>query len=162
MSPMGFGPLLSQLFILGCDPGGRAEIRLAGGAVSGLHGRDLRESDFYTLWRRDDRPALRRHMDGARSLAQPLLIHAACETLLGGRVRLEIVMAPLEGPEGRADRMIGLYQVVGAAPVITGRPVSQFALEAATLVPPQLDGRPRPVEGPHRLRLVVDNGRRVA
>ncbi len=166
MSPMGFGPLLSQLFILGCDDSDRAEIRLAGGAIAGLHGRDLRDADFQTLWRRDDRPRLRSGLAEARGLAQPLLIHATSEALLGGRIDLEIVLAPLEGPAGQADRMIGLYQLLGPAPVITGRPVSQFALQSATLAPPSvptpIEARPVLSEGPRRLRLVVDNGRRVA
>ena len=160
MSPMGFGPLLSQLFILGCDRSGRARFRLAGGMVSDLHGRDLRDAEFGPLWQRDQRHRLQVRLDEARATARPLALHATSESLHGTRLDLEITLAPLEGPGGEADRFIGLYQLRAPTPFLTGRPVAQLSLVSTRWIETQARHGASGSE-PH-LRLVVNNGRRVA
>lgn len=162
MSPMGFGPLLSQLLILGCDRQGRATFRLAGGMVTQLHGRDLRDAELVALWQRDQRKRLMAHLDAARQTAQPLVLQASTEGIHGSRLDLEITLAPLEGPSGEADRFIGLYQLLTPTPFLSGRPMSQLCLAAAELIGPSgAEARGAAVSPPH-LRLVVNNGRRVA
>ena len=160
MSPMGFGPLLSQILVLGCDRSGHATFRLAGGMVTGLHGRDLRDAEFAPQWQRDQRPRLRAHLEDARRTAQPLVLQATGHGLHGIRLDLEIILAPLEGPGGEPDRFIGLYQLLEPTPLLTGRPVSQLSMTSAQRV---ADPAPRRTAGPApHLRLVVNNGRRVA
>jgi hypothetical protein len=159
---MGFGPLLSQLLILGCDRQGRATFRLAGGMVTQLHGRDLRDAELVALWQRDQRKQLMAHLDAARQTAQPLVLQASTAGIHGSRLDLEITLAPLEGPSGEADRFIGLYQLLTPTPFLSGRPMSQLTLAAAALIPASGAAQRGMAASPPHLRLVVNNGRRVA
>jgi hypothetical protein len=159
---MGFGPLLSQLVILGWDRDGRATFRLAGGMVTELHGRDLRDAELYPLWQREQRQRLQTHLADARRSAQPVVLRATGTGIHGTRVDLEITLAPLAGPNGEADRFIGLYQLLTPVPFLAGRPVSQLSLTGAERISLP-NAEPRTAAGAQtHLRLVVDNGRRVA
>jgi hypothetical protein len=162
MSPIGFGALLSQLFILGWEPGALPRFRLVGGQVASVHGHDLRDAPLAPLWRREDRDLLLQRIDEARRDGRALALQASATTVSGEELNLEIVMAPLQGPDGQADRMIGLYQLLAPRPLVCGRPVSQLQLRSARIL-----GEGAEAAGPdnprtRHLRLVVDNGCRVA
>jgi len=167
MSPIGFGALLSQLFILGCESGACPRFRLVGGQVAAVHGHDLRDAALPPLWQRDDRESLLLQIDQARREARPLALLATATTVSGDGLNLEVVMAPLLGPDGHADRMIGLYQLLEPRPLVCGRPVSQLQLRSARILDEHA-GNERTGNGglqtqrARHLRLVVDNGRRVA
>lgn len=160
ISPAAFGPLLPQLFLLGTENMGIEEVRLAGGLVADLHGRDLRGADFFDLWRRQDRPRLRTALAMARAATKPVILNASGINVNGISIALEVTLAPLIGASGVADRTIGLYQPLTPVSSLMGRPVSQLGIDAVELAGEPmaaLDKRP----GGH-LRLVVDNSHKIA
>lgn len=170
LSPAAFGPLLPQIFVLGLDAG-IDRLRLAGGLVNDLHGRELRGVDFSSLWAGMDRSRVINALGEARRLARPVLLRAQGVTAEGAAVGLEISVCPLIGPTDLADRAIGLYQPTGITARLMGQPVERLHL---TEIEPIADPSPRAgfgvggggaMSGPSAraaLKLVVDNGRRVA
>lgn len=157
ISPVAFGPLLPQLFLLGTERVGLEEVRLAGGLIADLHGRDLRGADFFELWSRQDRQRVRMAFTMARSASMPVILNAAATSVQGIEIALEITLAPLMGASGLPDRTIGLYQPLTPVSALMGRPVSQMRLvsvEATGAGDVRVETSPRA-----HLRLVVDNSR---
>ncbi|MFX8608797.1 hypothetical protein ABTM33_19020, partial [Acinetobacter baumannii] len=64
-------------------------------------------------------------------------------------------LAPLIGPSGEADRTIGLYQPTTTVARLLGASIASLAIRAVSMA----EDAPAPAP---RLRLVVDNTRRVA
>lgn len=173
LSPAAFGPLLPQIFVLGLDAGVE-RVRLAGGLLADLHGRELRGVDFCSLWAGLDREAVREALCDARRFARPMLLRAQGVTLDGYAVGIEAPLCPLIGPTDEADRTIGLYQPTSLTSRLAGRPIERLHL---TSVEPCPEAGPAfacavgadTLGAPHRgpsaraaLKLVVDNTRRVA
>ncbi len=159
ISPVAFGPLLPQLFILGVEPDGVEAFRLAGGLLADLHGRDLRGADFFRLWRSEDRDRLSAALMTARQTGAILVVTANAATVTGQGIDLEIALAPLTGATGEADRIIGLYQPISLTRQLIGKPVSQLAVRKLDIVG---DAHDTPRRHRLHLKLVVDNTRRVA
>ena len=104
--PVSLGRALPQTLIV--DRGQTTlPVRLAGGWIETLHGAPLRGSDWLSLWEADSRPLIRASVVQAFREARPVVVAAAAARSSGV---YEIVVAPLRGPDGTADRMIGLYQ----------------------------------------------------
>lgn len=160
ISPAAFGPLLPQLFLLGKEHVGLEEVRLAGGLIADLHGRDLRGADFFELWSRQDRHRVRMSLAMSRSSAMPVVMTATATSVHGVEVKLEISLAPLIGASGLADRTIGLYQPLTPVSALLGRPVSQMRLDSVEVAGAD-DVRAQAPQRSH-LRLVVDNSRSFA
>ncbi len=163
LSPAAFGPLLPQIFVLGLDAGGE-RLRLAGGLLHDLHGRELRGVLFSSLWAGLDRPRVLAALADGRRLARPVLLRAQGVTAEGHALALEIPVCPLIGPTDAADRAIGLYQPAGLTARLGGRCIERLHLTGVEAV-----DDPAPVFSPPpgrsaraALRLVVDNSRRVA
>lgn len=106
LEPLTFGVLTPQLFSTELTTTA-ARIRVAGGLVERLHGRPLRGGDWLKLWRRDDRAALSAALVQTVREARPTVLTLSATRLTGA---LEIAAAPLRGPSGRPDRLLGLYQ----------------------------------------------------
>lgn len=157
ISPVAFGPLLPQLFILGTEHDGVEAFRLAGGLLADLHGRDLRGADFARLWRNQDRARLGGAMQSARTTSSILVVTANAANVSGQTMDLEITLAPLTGATGDADRIIGLYQPISMARLLVGKPIAQLSVRRLDVL-----AGARPTSPPQHLRLVVDNTRRVA
>jgi hypothetical protein len=153
ISPDDFRELLPQLFILGREGLEAEPFRLAGGLLADLHARDLRGVSFWSLWMPADRAQAREALTEARRTGATAVLDAVAWTAEGDEARIEIVLAPLTGPEGRLDRVLGLYQPTTSLRRLMGRPI-----EALTLTGVRLAGAaPR---RPH-LRLVALEGRRL-
>ncbi len=155
ISPVQFGALLPQIFILGQEDDGAEVFRLAGGLLADLHGRELRGADFFTLWARPVRDQVRAALAEARSAGTPVVLHAGAVTEEGDEIGIEIVLAPLMGAAGAADRTIGLYQPVSTVARLMGRSVQSLTWRGAKLADAVA---PRPAY----LKLVAIEGRRVA
>lgn len=102
--PMRLAPLAPQLFMI--ERTG-ARIRLAGGWVERAHGRALRGLDWLILWRAEAQPMVAAAILQAFREARPVVLTAEAPGLLSV---IEIVVTPLRGASGEADRLLGLYQ----------------------------------------------------
>ena len=73
------------------------------------------------------------------------------ETLTGTQVNVELTLAPLPSPRPVTNqvRLLGLYQILEAFPVLQGRPVWRHRVKA--VFPPSIEREPR------HLRLVANN-----
>lgn len=147
ISPAVLGPLLPQVFILGEDEAsGEWRLRLAGGFVNDLFGRDLRGGAFLTLWAASDRAAVSAALEKARLGAEPVVLKSLALALDGRSLGLELTLAPATGPTEEADRIVGLVQPTGMVARLAGGVVAELHLAGASV------GHPRTP-----LRLVVDN-----
>jgi hypothetical protein len=164
ISPAAYRELLPQVFMLGSD-GGEAEVfRLAGGLLTDLHARDLRGVDFYALWMTGDRKQVRDALDKARNEGAPVVLSASGWTADGDEAKLEIVLAPLIGPTGELDRVLGLYQPTSSLRRLMGQPFTALTLNGSKAVDQDFH-IPQPIQPAPRdrshLKLVAVGGARV-
>jgi hypothetical protein len=154
IQPADFRHLMPQVFILGRNGLGDYPLRLIGGFVADLHGRDLRGVNALTLWSEDHRVVLQRALEELRETPEPLVVTAEavteCETL-----PLEILFAPLVSHDGAPDRYLGLYQPLSMVMRLMGRHAHRLSLRSLS--------RPGAAnEEAPRLRLAAVDGRQVA
>jgi len=154
IDPSAFADLMPQAFILGRSFSGVYPMRLAGGFVADLHGRDIRRLNGLSLWAERDRSRLQLALEETRRRPEPLVAtaEAASET---HRVGIEVLFAPLVGPDGDVDRFLGLYQPLGMTARLQGQPVSTLSLRALQRAGAANEEVPR-------LRLATLHGRHVA
>ena len=165
IQPGAFSDLLPQLFILGRGEEKREPFRLAGGLLTDLHDRDLRGVDFFSLWLGADREKARTALEDARQTGAPMVIDASGWSAAGDEVRLEITLAPLVGPTGEMDRVLGLYQPTSSVRRLLGARIEGLTLNevrAAELGPLAafVPAAPAPRDRSH-LRVVAIDGARV-
>jgi hypothetical protein len=153
LSPMDLGPLLPQTFMLGRIDG--AEVfRLSGGLLVDLYGRDLRGAQFEDLWSLAERPVVAQAIARARKAAAPVVLTADAIAPSEERIGVELTLAPLTGPDGAADRTLGLFQPISMVGRLLGQRIRILSLRGAVIA---LETAPPPA-----LKLVALNGRRVA
>ena len=153
IDPADFYSLTPQAFILAREEG-EFRFRLAGEAVIDLVGRPLRDQPMADQWRPTHRQPMIRALNASLDSAAVLVVtaHALSET--NDQVRIEFLFAPLTGPNGRADRFLGLCQPLSPLSILNGRPVRDLAihgLNGAEAKPPRAG-----------LRLAALDGRRIA
>jgi len=110
IDPAAFSEVVTQTFVLGREQAGAYPFRLAGALVEDLHGAVLFGLDFMALWAPADRPRARAAIEAALCRRRSLIASAYGRSLSGAEARLEILLAPLSGRQGKVDRLLGLYQ----------------------------------------------------
>jgi hypothetical protein len=155
IDPSDFAQVLPQIFILGRRGFGDYAFRLNGGFVADLHGRDLREENVIGLWEPEDRAPLQLALETIRRRVEPMVIDCDAWPDYGLPLRLELMLAPLTGPSGDVDRIIGLYQPTAPVAVLMGRAVRSLSIRTILA-----GGGAREALPP--LRLAAVNGRRIA
>jgi hypothetical protein len=147
--PVELGRALPHAFIAEMTEAGAA-FRLAGSWIETLHGRPLKGVRWLDLWAKESRLLIHRTTTQALIEARPMVIMAMAGP---DQAPVEVVMAPIRGPSGQADRLLGLYQPTteGAK---TLKDVGPLSARLAVPVVAQ-PGRPLPT-------LAVVDGRRVA
>ena len=152
IDPTELSGMLPQVFILGRTAPGRFVFRLAGGLVTQVHSRDLRQVDFLDLWTGEDRPRLTAILEAARRGCEPVVAVAEARSSRGA-APIEMVLAPLLAETAPQDRMIGLYQPLESLAPLADLPASltlrHVASAAERATPP-------------RLRLAAIDGRLIA
>jgi len=143
--------LLECLFVIERSDEGRWLFRNAGDQLGQLLGRDLGEQDCLDFWTGHDRSMVQSLIDSVRESRKPGILHATGETLTGTQVDIELTLAPLPSPRSTASqtRLLGLYQILQAYPVLQGRPVWRHRVTA--MYPPVV------VRKPSHIRLVASN-----
>lgn len=157
LSPIDLGPLLPQIFMLGCE-GENEVFRLCGGQIAEAFGRDLRGSALHALWSTHEQPMVADALTRARRAAAPVVITADAETEVGTRIGVELCLAPLIGTSGVVDRTVGLFQPISLTGRVMGQKIVSLALRSAVVA---LEPH-RPAQHGPTLKLVAMNGRRVA
>jgi hypothetical protein len=148
--------LLPQVFMLGRKEAGFFRFRLVGGLIADLHRQDLRNADVVGLWAGEDRLRLAAALEAGRRRAEPFVVSAIARTAGGLECPVQILFAPLTDPDGRPDRVIGLYQPTALLARLSGRPVERLSIQRL-LPAPESDSEETPA-----LRLAVVDGRRIA
>ncbi|MCR9271288.1 MAG: PAS domain-containing protein [Henriciella sp.] len=143
--------LLECLFVIERSDEGRWLFRNAGDQLGKLLGRDLGEQDCLDFWTGHDRNMVQSLIDSVRESRKPGILHATGETLTGTQVTIELTLAPLPTPRTDAakNRLLGLYQILQAYPVLQGRPVWRHRVTA--IYPPAIERQPS------HIRLVASN-----
>lgn len=151
VDPSGFVAVAPRTFIASRDPRGGFELRLAGEMLIDLHGRQLRGERLANLWRLIHRRRLDGLLEAALAAGEPLVISAEAWSPDAAHLRLEVLFLPLLGPDGLADRFLGLYQSISGA---WRGPISELAVLAAHGVAEEIL--------PFHLRLASVDGRQTA
>ena len=154
IDPADFAGLLPRTFIAIGDGQGGWRFRLAGEAINDLHGRSLSDEPLAPLWRPDHRRHLAAALEASLRTAAPVVIGAEGRADDESVHRLEILFAPLAGPDGRADRFLGLYQPTGPIARWMRRPLRELVIVS-------VNGAQSRPNAPG-LRLAVVDGRRIA
>jgi hypothetical protein len=154
VNPVEFAKVLPQVFMLGRRGPGQYRVRLAGGFIADLHGRELRGEDFLRLWEPSARTPLQLALEAVRRHPEPLVIDADAR-VTEAAVRMEILIAPLRGPSGDVDRLIGLYQPLTPVSALLGGIVHSLHIRGIATTAAASDNFPR-------LRLAAVDGRQIA
>jgi len=151
VDPTEFAPLAPRAFVANRDSGGDFELRLAGEIVIDLCGHPLRGMSISHLWRLAHRRRLAGLLRATLDASEPLVIRAEAWTNEAANLQLEVLFLPLAGPDGTADRFLGLYQPIAG----TARPpIGELALLSAYGVADEATRA--------HLRLATLDGRRIA
>ncbi|HEY5107761.1 MAG TPA: PAS domain-containing protein [Caulobacteraceae bacterium] len=151
IDPVEFAALLPQVFIVERGEHGRWPLRLAGELIAAVHGPTLRGADLIGLWAPGHRAPLQRALEAALAAPDFLVVSADAATAEGDVRRLEILFAPISGPSGLADRLLGLYQPLTPRPGFGARGLGELHMRAIG----GGEQRPRP-------RLAAVDGRQIA
>lgn len=154
IDPTEFARLAPQTFILGRTASGLYPIRLVGGLIAELHGRDLRGLNFLSLMNEAGRRPVHLGIETSRRRPEPMVARLEAQT---DQVSLpiEVLLAPLAGGDGSPERLLGLYQPLALVASLNDRPVCELSVRSVRGVSPANE------ESPH-LRLATRDGRRVA
>lgn len=151
VDPTDFVAVAPRTFIVARDTNGEFAFRLAGEQLIDLHDRPLRRKSLEKVWRLAHRRRLSSLLRAALGAGEPMVISAEAWSADAAHLRLEILFLPLSGPDGAADRFLGLYQPITGA---CRGPIGELALLAAYGVADE-------TEEPH-LRLATLDGRQIA
>jgi hypothetical protein len=154
IDPAAFPEMVTQAFLLGRERAGAYPFRLAGALVEDLHGAALFGLDFMALWAPTDRSRVQAAVEAALSRRRSLIAAAYGRSLSGAEARLEILLAPLAGRQGRVDRLLGLYQPTSPLFRLQEQRIERLFLQELAFA----DGG-EPVPAP--LRLASINGRLI-
>lgn len=152
LDPAAIAEILTQVFLLGRSSHD-LPFRLAGGLLTDLHARGLRGEDFVDLWGGPSRAPAREAVLSAVRDREPVVVYADAGAA-GGVLGLEILLAPLRGPGGELDRVLGLYQPLTSLAVLRGEPIGMLAHRFAVRLGAIERVRPR-------LRLAAVDGMRI-
>lgn len=83
-----------------------AIIRLAGSWIEAFHAEPLNRRDMLQLWTETSREPVRAALSQAVREGRPVVVAARVGMAEGP---VEVAFAPLRGPSGRIDRLLGLY-----------------------------------------------------
>lgn len=155
IDPAHFASLAPQTFMAGRVCSGVYPLRLVGGFVRDLHGRDVRLQNALSLFTLADRMGLQVALEMGRRRPEPIVVTVDARGAEGAPVPMEILFAPLSGGESGPDRFLGLYQPLSFVSQLRGQPVGEFRIKSLRSTGPANEAGPR-------IRLAALDGRRIA
>ena len=164
IEPRGLKEVLPWTFIMDRVDREMAPFRLAGTGICEQYGRELRGSNFLSLWLGDCRRTVRSLIDNVVMMPAPAFIefeaHASNERRMFG----EIVLLPLAASDGEVLQVLG-----GWFPTVTHDPLLERPLirhrvkKISMLKDEEAQNLPAPVvptvTSPSGLKLVISNGK---
>ena len=154
IGPGGFADIVTQAFMVGAKDDAYP-MRLVGGLLQDLHHGPLLGSSFVDLWADTDRPQIRSALEAAVHRGAPLVAYALGRSQEGLQTRIEMMLAPLAGPVGRVDRLLGFYQPVSPLFRLQNQRIERLFLQEVAFA----GESDRPAAS---LRLAALHGRRIA
>lgn len=151
--PLEVADLLPQMFLLAREQD-RLALRIAGEALRDLFGRPLKGRDIFSLFSPPAQALARRASLQAIREGCPIVLMATGRAQAGGQVPLEIVLAPMAGPDGTIDRLVGLVQPTASLVLLEGQPIHEVSVRMAATA------GTAPSRAP--LRLATVDGQRLA
>ena len=110
---------MAEIHVRGC------RLRIAGSWIESFHGLTQKDRSLLTLWRETSHAMVSAALAQCIQEARPVVIKAAIG--LSGDL-IEVTLAPLRGPSGQIDRVVGLYAPLstlafgeGDSRLLTGR-----------------------------------------
>ena len=120
IEPDVLGLRLPRVFIAERSDGdGDAVIRLAGTWIEGFHGEPLKDHALLSVWRTASRPMVAAALTQTVREARPVVIAALAGFL---SAQIEVTLAPLRGPSGSVDRILGLYAPMASLSLASDEP----------------------------------------
>ena len=164
IEPGAIRTILSDTFILGCEPGGDPAFRLAGTKVCALFCRELKGQSFTALWESAGREKLRKLVQTVADESVGLVAGVRGEANGGTSVELELLLLPL-AYRGRAHaRLLGVLAPIATPCWFGTAPLADLRLGSLRHLGSEVDiaTAPRFVSGRPRPGLVVYEGGRQA
>jgi hypothetical protein len=155
IDPADFADIITHAFMIGRARPGAYSFRLVGALLEDLHRGARRGGDFLDLWTVGDRSRLQTAIESAANRGDPLLAEVLGRSLQGQEAKLEIMLAPLLGPMGRVDRILGFYQPVSPLFRLQNQSIERLFLQDIAFV-----GTEAATASP--LRIAAVDGRRIA
>jgi hypothetical protein len=124
------GPIrraLGDTFILGQDAQGIHRFRLAGTRTCALFCRELKASDFVTLWAGIERPKMLELISAAAEESVGFVAGASGRNAAGAAVSLELLLLPLRRRNESRGRLLGVL-----APLVPPYWLGSMPIEAMT------------------------------
>lgn len=118
LDPADLGLRLPRAF-LAERRGDEVVIRLAGSWIEGFHGRPLQGRPLLSLWRSASHPLIAAALTQTVREARPVVVAALAGSL---SAPFEITLAPLRGPSGQTDRLLGMYAPAATLALATDEP----------------------------------------
>jgi len=167
--PARLKPLIPQMMMVSATDH-HHRFRLSGGFLRGLHGYELKDTAFPTLFRRASASSLTTALMLARRREQPVLLSLCAPWKTSHpemspeelalfqteTVGFEICLCPMMNGYGKVDRLVGLYQTLSAMPYNPNGVLGRYTLDSSRLIEPEPTAK-----GAH-LRLIASEGRRLA
>ncbi|MDG2522627.1 PAS domain-containing protein [Caulobacter segnis] len=155
IDPANFAKLLPQVFILGRHGPGLYPFRLAGGFLNSVHGGGLNGKNGLRLWSVADRPKIQAALESIRRVAEPVVITTELTAEGMPAASMEVLLAPMAGPDGEVDRYLGLYQPTAPLQRNNDEVVEAMVMHSIHWADPAVAASPA-------LRLATLDGRRIA
>lgn len=143
---------LADVFLLDADCEHAPSFRLAGSAVCGLFGKELKGRPFDALWSRSSRTRIGALLDHICEDHVGTVAHVIGNNDDNETLDLEMTLLPLLDADGRGAHMLGVLASVTAPYWLEQRPITSLDLDEIRFVGPAVD----PIEPP-RLRSGQDD-----
>jgi len=164
IEPRGLKEVLPWTFIVDRVDREMAPFRLAGTGLCEQYGRELRGSNFLSLWLGDCRRTVRSLIDNVVMMPAPAFIEFEAQASNERRMYGEIVLLPLAASDGEVLQILG-----GWFPAVTHDPLLERPLirhrvkKISMLKDEEAENLRAPVvptvTSPARLKLVISNGK---
>jgi hypothetical protein len=133
---------LGDSFILGLDPAGGHNFRLAGTRVCSVFGRELKGETFEALWGDSDRAAARDLLAIVANEIAGVVAGVTGATSEGYPVDLELLLLPLRHRGSSQARQIGVLAPLTVPFWLGASPLTLLALKSHRHIGPALDALP--------------------